>query len=86
MNMSTVEMLVFGFGSGAIYALSGWLKNTTTETFQWNKFAETTLLGGLVGLIAGASGMTMDKVFLIYGAGLTAIVQNFIKYIGRKNR
>ena len=81
--------LSMGIGalSGLFMAGAGYLKSyngTVPEDFNLTKFASTTILGLIVGGIAGATGMTPDVIVALpaYG-GLTLFIENLIKSISR---
>ena len=62
--MTWIKILI-GVGSGALngaaIALLGYGKSSNAEEFDWKKAAQTTILGAIIGGIAGAEGMNYQQ-------------------------
>ena len=76
--------VIEGLGSGLVIALLGYAKSAKAEDFDWQKFGLTTLVGAIIGAIAGFMGTTYDATMqMTLFAGITTVVDNVIKAVYR---
>lgn len=77
--LPTIYNIVAGAFTGAGVALGGYFKNSG-ENIDWDKVAQTAILGMAVGGVGGVLGMSYDNAATYLGtAGATTLIQ----YIGK---
>ena len=80
-----MKTVLAGAVSGAVTALLGYAKNSTTEDFEPKKALQTIIVGAVVGGIAGYYGWTYTQAYEWAGSmGIITIVEYAKKAILRR--
>lgn len=77
-----IDALLFGTLAGAVRSLSGYLKDSNAETFEWKKFAFALVRGMLIGLMVDGLGMDYDlAVQILTVIGIDSLIYSAAKYL-----
>jgi len=83
--LEIAKAILSGILIGAITALLGYLKNSTTETFNPKKALQTVIVGAAVGGIAGYNGWTYEQAEQWAAtAGITVLIEYVKKAVWRR--
>jgi hypothetical protein len=79
--------LVLGMVNGAVLALLGYAKNSTSEDFDDKKALQTVIVGGVVGFFAGYYNMTYESAQeWAANSGIITIVEYVKKALWKRIR
>ena len=84
-----MEGILIGICSGIAYGVTGYLKSLKKdgkyEKFDPYKFAQSVIVGGIVGGISTGMGWTLETAYqFVFNTGLVALVENVKKFVFRK--
>ncbi len=81
-----IETVLMAMIAAIVYGLSVYLRKG--EPMEWTKLGMTAIIGGLVGFIAGMTGIVPTEGYVIEQmsayAGLSVVLENILKLIYKK--
>jgi hypothetical protein len=78
-----IRQLIIGIFAGSFYGFLGYLKSN--ERFSFKKFSRALIIGAFAGFYSFYSGLSFNEATsFLSSAGITALIDFFIKVIERK--
>jgi len=82
---TTLWSVAMGMLLGILTAALGYLKGTTLEKADWEKFGVTVVLGAVIGVVMGFFGWGYDQAYQwLFGMGIIAVIENAGKLLVRR--
>ncbi|MEM1518172.1 MAG: hypothetical protein QW789_03510 [Nitrososphaerota archaeon] len=79
-----IKSILSGILAGFITAALGYAKSVTVETFDWEKFLQTLIIGGFVGACSAHLGLSFTEAYeYLFAVGAITLFEYVKKSIWR---
>jgi len=83
--LEAIQPIILAILGAIMYALTGYAKQYTTESFDEEKFVVTIFIGFVVGIASYLLGITFDPAYqLLISTGIIVAVENVAKAVYRR--
>lgn len=84
-----LEQILLGISSGIVFGIIGYLKSLKKdgklERFDYNKFTQSVIIGGIIGAVSKSMGINLEVAQqFVFNTGLITIVENLKKWVWRQ--